>query len=182
MTTRCCSMCKGEFPATLEHFYAHPGGKYGLNNVCKACQKAKARASEKARKDSPEFKRREAEKSREYHQRNPEQARLRCQQWRQRNPSAAKVHQKLRRKRLNNGSYSPAEWEAKVALYEGRCHWCKQTVTDGLVVDHLVPVSRGGRNVIENVVPSCHPCNQSKHKALPEEFLARRPDLRALHI
>lgn len=28
--------------------------------------------------------------------------------------------------------------------------------------DHVQPVSKGGRNVWQNVVPSCEPCNQKK--------------------
>lgn len=32
-----CRKCKKEFPATLEFFYKHSGGKYGITPRCKSC-------------------------------------------------------------------------------------------------------------------------------------------------
>lgn len=37
---RICTSCKGEFPATLEHFYADKQSKSGLQCYCKDCKKA----------------------------------------------------------------------------------------------------------------------------------------------
>jgi 5-methylcytosine-specific restriction endonuclease McrA len=39
-------------------------------------------------------------------------------------------------------------------------------------LDHKLPLSRGGTNTIDNVVPACRPCNQRKHRLTTEEFLA----------
>ena len=47
-----------------------------------------------------------------------------------------------------------------------------------LTRDHLLPVSRGGRDVWMNVVAACRRCNQRKENRLPHEVgmkLARRP-------
>lgn len=41
--------------------------------------------------------------------------------------------------------------------------------------DHIVPVARGGRNRRDNMVPSCHRCNQLKADQLPDVFFARHP-------
>src|SRR2546423_3064676 len=38
-----------------------------------------------------------------------------------------------------------------------------------LTLDHVVPRSRGGESIWENVVPSCAPCNLRKGNRLPEE-------------
>lgn len=38
-----------------------------------------------------------------------------------------------------------------------------------LTRDHVLPVSRGGRNTWDNVVTSCSPCNNRKGGRLPEE-------------
>jgi hypothetical protein len=38
-----------------------------------------------------------------------------------------------------------------------------------LTLDHVVPRSRGGDSVWENVVTSCAPCNLRKGDRLPEE-------------
>lgn len=40
-----------------------------------------------------------------------------------------------------------------------------------LVVDHVMPRSRGGQDVMENLVTACDPCNSGKSAALPESWL-----------
>ncbi len=66
-------------------------------------------------------------------------------------------------------------WQNRVAL--GRCHYCGQNFApDQLTMDHLVPVSRGGKASRNNVVPACKECNSRKKYLLPiewEEFLLK---------
>ena len=50
-----------------------------------------------------------------------------------------------------------------------RCMYCG-TTTGRLTLDHVVPRSRGGGSVWENVVTSCAPCNLRKGNRLPEEL------------
>ena len=48
-----------------------------------------------------------------------------------------------------------------------------------MTLDHVVPRSRGGDSVWENVVTSCAPCNLKKGNRLPEEVsmpLPSRPN------
>ncbi len=49
-----------------------------------------------------------------------------------------------------------------------RCVYCG-TSTTRLTLDHVIPRSRGGDSVWENVVTSCAPCNLRKGNRLPEE-------------
>ncbi len=64
-------------------------------------------------------------------------------------------------------------WQNRVAL--GRCHYCGGNFPpEELTMDHLVPVSRGGKASRNNVVPACKECNSRKKYLLPiewEEFL-----------
>jgi hypothetical protein len=39
-------------------------------------------------------------------------------------------------------------------------------------MDHIVPLSRGGRSVKGNVVPACKTCNTKKKHLLPMEWEA----------
>jgi 5-methylcytosine-specific restriction endonuclease McrA len=47
------------------------------------------------------------------------------------------------------------------------CQYCG--TTGRLTLDHVIPRSRGGDSVWENVVASCAPCNLRKGDRLPEE-------------
>ncbi len=49
-----------------------------------------------------------------------------------------------------------------------RCVYCG-TTNGRMTLDHVIPRSRGGESVWENVVTSCAPCNLRKADRLPEE-------------
>lgn len=60
-------------------------------------------------------------------------------------------------------------WKNKLA--QGNCHYCSgQFKTAELTMDHLVPVSRGGRSTRGNCVPACKECNNLKKNLLPLEW------------
>lgn len=48
------------------------------------------------------------------------------------------------------------------------CQYCGWEA-GGLTVDHVIPRSRGGESVWENIVASCAPCNRKKGNRLPRE-------------
>lgn len=48
----------------------------------------------------------------------------------------------------------------EIVLASGEpCHWCGAPAS---TADHLVPLEDGGSNALENLVPSCGPCNSSR--------------------
>jgi len=49
------------------------------------------------------------------------------------------------------------------------CQYCGRERA-GLTVDHVIPRSRGGESVWENIVASCAPCNRRKGNRLPREI------------
>ena len=48
------------------------------------------------------------------------------------------------------------------------CQYCGRQAS-GLTVDHVIPRSRGGQSVWENIVASCAPCNRRKGNRTPHE-------------
>lgn len=66
------------------------------------------------------------------------------------------------RKRANGGSFTHHEWRDLCAKYGNKCLACGATGVV-LTVDHIVPVSKGGRGDIDSVQPLCLPCNSRKH-------------------
>lgn len=60
-------------------------------------------------------------------------------------------------------------WKRQCA--KGICHYCgNPTPPRELTMDHIVPMSRGGRSTKGNVVPSCKECNNKKKYFLPMEW------------
>ena len=50
------------------------------------------------------------------------------------------------------------------------CLYCGKEYSDRLLTrDHVIPVSRGGKDIWNNVVSACRACNQKKGNRLPEE-------------
>ncbi len=57
------------------------------------------------------------------------------------------------------------------------CQYCA-TKHGRMTIDHVLPVSRGGKSTFENCVCSCKPCNNRKNDRTPREarmFLAKQP-------
>ncbi len=60
-------------------------------------------------------------------------------------------------------------WQQKTAA--GTCYYCGRKVGyAGLTMDHIIPLSRGGRSTKDNLVPCCKECNNRKKGSLPVEW------------
>ena len=60
-------------------------------------------------------------------------------------------------------------WQQRKA--SGICHYCGQHVgIKNLTMDHIIPLSRGGRSSKGNLVPCCKECNTRKKSNLPPEL------------
>ncbi len=67
----------------------------------------------------------------------------------------------------------------RTLLSKGICHYCgKKFDPKDLTMDHIVPVSRGGRSTKGNIVACCKQCNQNKSCLTPaEQILNSLPPL-----
>jgi 5-methylcytosine-specific restriction endonuclease McrA len=62
-------------------------------------------------------------------------------------------------------------WQQKTA--PGLCQYCQQKFPPSeLTMDHVVPLSQGGRSVKGNIVPCCKACNIAKKSSLPAVLAA----------
>lgn len=73
--------------------------------------------------------------------------------------------------RREASQFSDADWQRTLHRYRFRCAYCGESGL--LTMDHVVPISRGGRHSIGNVVPACGPCNFGKHTSLAIEWRRR---------
>ena len=53
------------------------------------------------------------------------------------------------------------EWRSILERNKGRCYWCKKKFKR-LTMDHVIPLSKGGKHIKENLVPACPRCNGKK--------------------
>lgn len=82
-----------------------------------------------------------------------------------------KNHQRRAQVAAAGAMYTRDEWDRLCAFYDHRCLCCgKRRV---LTVDHVVPVTKGGSNLIQNLQPLCRPCNSRKN----DQTIDYRPTL-----
>jgi 5-methylcytosine-specific restriction endonuclease McrA len=94
--------------------------------------------------------------------------------WAKANRPKKNLANQRRRARLRD-SCSPGvsldTWLHLCAIHDDRCAYCDEIKP--LTIDHVVPISRGGRDEAGNVVPACKPCNSSKGNRLLSEWRGR---------
>jgi len=62
------------------------------------------------------------------------------------------------------------DWARLVARYGGLCAYCQERPWSHR--DHIIPLARGGRHSIGNLLPACAPCNHSKGSKTLAEWRA----------
>ena len=176
---RCCVVCKNEMTGRSDKKYCS-----------KACSSKAYRA---AVKEDPERHEAQREYSRskgkgrdrsEYN--NREDVKARKAKWSRRKKLKIRRtpvafgeykekrshYQRVRKHRIraNGGTYSKDEWDSLVEKMNGVCPRCKQP-TEKFTVDHIIPISKGGSNTIENIQPLCFSCNASKRHLETESYI-----------
>ena len=134
-----CSRC-GEWKSA-EMFYKNRRHKTGLQSACKPCMHAN---------------------NLRWQRENPERHRARNRAWQIANPDKVRNNIHKRRAKIQSPGVTPKDWQRLVRRFGSRCAYCG-THTSDLQQDHVVPISRGGRHSIGNLLPACGPCNNSKH-------------------
>jgi 5-methylcytosine-specific restriction endonuclease McrA len=127
-------------------------------------------------------------RSMEYYHRNREHILNRDKKRRERNPDRYNEYWRLYRERYPEktraiwhryytarkagGSFSGEEWRLLCDWFGNVCLCCGEARP--LTVDHVIPVSKGGRNTIDNLQPLCRSCNPSKGNRHDTDY--RDPD------
>lgn len=70
----------------------------------------------------------------------------------------------IKRLRSESLSHTYGEWENLKKQYGYQCPCCKKTEPNILLTeDHIIPLSKGGSDLIENIQPLCRSCNSQKN-------------------
>ena len=128
-----------------------------INRIWKqAHKKQRAEQSKKRARANPEKTRAVAKQSRERH---PETSR----NWRRNNKDKIRNYTASRKARLagNGGDLTIEEWHAILDFYGHKCLCCGRDDVK-LTIDHVIPISNGGKHSADNIQPLCGPCNSRK--------------------
>jgi len=158
-THKVCIDCLKLLPK--EEFYYRDDSFDGLRNDCASCSISRMR-------DTPsKLARQASSREREVIQDLVDYSRSRAD-WYQKNKERLRPFhaeaERRRRVRKRSGDVriiQPRDIDHLICLYRGICAYCKSAPWDAL--DHVIPVVRGGRQSIGNLLPVCTSCNQSKH-------------------
>lgn len=186
-----CSKCgktkdRSEFPR-------RKSSRDGLHGWCRPCYRAYyTQAMRSWRSKNPQ---RALEANREWVKKNPEAALAKDRRWKAANRDKMRAYAANRRKkdpvavraayekwRLENldeerlrvatrralTADSPELREFIGALLTEPCSYCGST--ENITVDHVVPLSKGGKHEQANLAPACFSCNSSKGARTLDEW------------
>jgi hypothetical protein len=73
-----------------------------------------------------------------------------------------RARNKRRARALKNGVHhiTRRDWRRMIRRYDNCCFYCG--ASGRMTMDHVIPLTRGGKHSIGNVVPACRSCNSSK--------------------
>lgn len=66
------------------------------------------------------------------------------------------------------GTHTAQEWYALCRQADNRCAYCREYGRMGK--DHVIPITRGGSDSIDNIVPACRSCNSAKNQLTADEY------------
>ena len=86
----------------------------------------------------------------------------------------SKDEQHIRREKAKAQELRKSQWW-KNEIAKGICHYGgKKFKPAELTMDHIVPISRGGKSTKGNIVPCCKKCNNEKKYLTPADMLLKK--------
>jgi 5-methylcytosine-specific restriction endonuclease McrA len=114
------------------------------------------------------------EDAKRYYQNNKERIRSHQNTWAKteagRNSELVRSARRRALKLAAEGSFTVEDIKDLYATQGGRCYYCSVEIESGYHIDHMIPLSRGGRNDVSNICLACPECNLKKYTKTAEEF------------
>jgi 5-methylcytosine-specific restriction endonuclease McrA len=176
-----CPACNEIKP--IDEFYKDPARKDGHHPTYKKCharavKKWQMKNTEKFKEMNKNWKKahkkQRAEQSKKWAKAHPEYRQEAGKAWRASHPNYGEIWRKKHRDKMNiyarlrrgrlasvRSELTKDEWEAVLEFYGHKCLCCRSTNVK-LTIDHVLPISLGGTDTVDNIQPLCGPCNSRK--------------------
>ena len=153
-----CSTCQTVKP--LDEYYRNRRNRDGLEGACKAC-KAAYHVANRERNNS---------RHAAWYAANRERKLARMDAYRAENPHADwEAHYRSRARAFGFEPVVRSFTRDEMLTYWNNgpfCIYCDAPFTE---IEHLIPVGLGGIHAVENVAPSCSPCNRQNINTVRRE-------------
>ena len=187
MTKRVCQWCSGEYESNTatskfcttkcrerDRYARHRESRLALQRDYRRREAAaiSARAKE-SRKADPERYRAHSRRSYERHR----DKRIESATEYQRTHPEVVALTRSRRRAAESYAITRRDHRRLLEQYRHSCAYCEVRLApwgrefpNSLQWDHVIPLARGGRDSVGNIVPSCRDCNRRKSARLPIYF------------
>lgn len=162
-----CGRCNNS--VSLQEFSKNKTRADGLSNWCKPCQRSYYKQYRMLNKQALN------EKTKAWRKANPESANRINQRWVEKNRSAWRGYKRQSERKRRAVESKPYKEQEVLFMFGTICHLCGKEIDltaprqagkigwqMGLQIDHVVPLSKGGADTLENVRPAHGLCNIKK--------------------
>ena len=176
-----CSVCKEEKP--LDEYHKNKNYKTGYSVTCKPCAVKRAhkwqvenkeRVNEGVRKNYrlhyERYRANHNERQKRWLEKpeNTQKMREASRAWALAHPESKRLSENKRRAaKQGNGIFLISKRDL-ARLLASSCHNCGSQ--NNITLDHVIPISRGGRHSVGNLQPLCGSCNSSKNNRTITEW------------
>jgi 5-methylcytosine-specific restriction endonuclease McrA len=178
MRLKTCSVCKIE--KSLDSFYRQKTGKFGRLSMCKVCNRLQGKKYyalhqnqrknyfRQYRKEHPD---KTSKAQKKYYNNHKEESLVRYKRWAKNNPDKIRGYGEKRTSKLNE---FPEMGFIDIKLidnyYTKVCGICGLKIESKYEIDHIIPLSRNGVHLLQNLQLTHPLCNRTKHNRLQKDM------------
>lgn len=191
--------CPNANPQPIENFHVDHHKKDGYRSRCKTCELNRAKQYREANRQTLAEKQREYYSQNGETQRNASNRWKRenkahvnqyAAQWAADHRAERSVYnhdygqvnhdrvleRSRKRRAISYGKsafFTEEEFRVKFESLGCMCFYCKRPLAFSEATrDHYIPLTKGGDDSIDNIVPACANCNSQKRNKMPDEFIS----------